>query len=309
MGHIDLNYMKRLITISLGIITSLIAFGQAKSLDFTFGKFDSISVDNGFEVTIMKGSENKVNLQVEAPYAQFVTAGVNGSTLDIKVDEKSVPADVKKQYKGKNPVFTATITMKEPLCALTLKGSSVLASGQTFVNDGNNITITVSDNAKVDGLKVMSKSLELKLDKKGTAIVDFTGEKVVATTSGGSNLDLTRVAKIDNFTVEGSSDFVVRGETEEVTLTSKGNSKSVLNGKSTSAAYTVGGTSNVNAINMENRLTSVAMNGLCTVTEAATDSLKVNLSAGSKLVFNNDPTFIIENVKASSIVKYSSKEK
>ena len=54
--------MKRLITISLGIITSLIAFGQAKSLDFTFGKFDSISVDNGFEVTIMKGSDNKANI-------------------------------------------------------------------------------------------------------------------------------------------------------------------------------------------------------------------------------------------------------
>lgn len=300
--------MKKLIIISLGIITSIIALGQPKSLDYTYTSYDAVAVDNGFEVTLVQGGDYKINLQVEAPYAPFVSVGVNGRVLDIRLDEKSVPADVKKLYKGKKPVLTATITTPKPLESITLKGSSKLAAGQEIASDGN-FTMTLSDNAEVDNLKINAKVLEIKLDKKASATIGFTGDKLIASTSGNSSLDITRDVKIDDITVEGLSGIVTKGSSEEMTLIAKGAAKAILNGKTTSAAYTMGGTTNVNAVNLENRLTSVSMSGLCSLTESATDSLKVNLSSGAKLIFNNKPAFIVENVKASSIVKYNKDSK
>lgn len=296
--------MKKLTIIASGIITSIIAFGQPKGIDYAFSSFDAITVDNGFEVTVIQGEAYKVNLQVEEPYAPYVTAGVNGRTLDISLDERSVPSDVKKLYKGKNPVFTATVITPRPVESITLKGSTMLAPGQSISTDGN-FTLALTDNASVDGFRISAKALTVKLEKKSSATIDFVGEKVSISTAGNSSLDITRDVQVDDITLEGLSNIVSKGSAEEMTVMAKGAAKAVFNGKVTSAAYTLGGTTNVNSVNLENRLTSAVMSGLCSLSESATDSLKVNLSSGAKLTFDNDPAFIIDNVKSSSLLKYN----
>ena len=80
--------------------------------------------------------------------------------------------------------------------------------------------------------------------------------------------------------------------------------RTMINGKSKDVFYTIGAASNVNALDLECDNASIKMNSVCTLTESAKEKITLDLTGGSTLIFNNNPTIVIEQVKASNIKKY-----
>lgn len=298
--------MKKIIIIAFALIASLVASAQVKTTDYNYSSFKGISVDSEFAVTVSFGSDYKVSVEAEAPYMQYITVGVSAGSLEINMNEKAVPAEVKKLYKGVNPAFKATVVMPVALEKIVLKGKATLTvQGENKANEG--VDVTVADNAELKPLTIVAPTCSVNLEKKGSADITFNGEKIAVAASGSSSLNLTREVNETEIALSGASNLVLRGTSNTMTISSKGTSKAALNGQTTSVDYTLGGTSNINAIGLDSSSAKVSMSGLCSLTQAAKDSLKINVTSGASLVFDGSPVIDIETVKNASVTHYNSK--
>lgn len=302
--------MKKLIVFAAGLLLTVAALAQTKEIEYSFSQFSKVTAENDFEVSLLVNTDGvyKVSLQVEAPYAEFVSAGVKNGGLEISLDEKSVPSDLKKQYKGKTPVFKAVVTMPAPPKEINIK-DKVIINAVWPLELVDAMTINASDNAVVKPATINGDLLYINLDKKATADIAFTGKKVTVNGSGYSNLNMSAQADDVDIALNAGADATVKLDTQTLEYTTKGTSKSVLNGIAELASYSINGSSSVNAINLESNEANIVMSGLCSLTEAATENVKVSISGGANLTFDNNPTFEIDNVKNSSIVRYTSKDK
>lgn len=296
--------MKKIIILSIALLAALSASAQMKTTDYNYSSFKGISVDDDFVVTVMPGSDYQITVQAESQYMQYVTVGVSAGVLEIALDERSVPSEIKRLFKGSNPQFKATIVTPDPLRNIKLKGKSVVTiNGELSSSD--RVSIFVGDNAVLKPVKVTAPSCEIELEKKGTADVDYTGDKVTVDASGNSSLNLTRESNESDIQLSGSSNLVMRGSSKTLSISSKGTSKSAINGSADKVQFTLGGTSNINAVGLDVKEAKVDMSGLCSLTEAARNKLTINISGGASLVFDGKPEIEIENIKNASVSHYS----
>lgn len=311
MVHIDrISNMKKLFVFAAGLLLSVAALAQTKDIEYNYSSFSKIAASNDFQVSLVtSGSDYKLSLQVEGAYAEYVVANVNNGTLEISLDEKGVPSEVKKAYKGKTPTFKAVVTMPVPPKEINIKDKVVFDSVWPLeLVDALNIN--ASDNSVVKPMTVTGDLLYINLDKKASAEVVFKeGSKVSAVGSGNSKLNLNVQAKEVEVAVNANAETNLKCESESLDYTAKGTSKSAINGSTYYAGFTVTGTANVNAINLETPEANIAMNGLCSLSESASEKVKLSVTGGANLSFNNNPTFEIENIKNSSVVRYAAKEK
>ena len=298
--------MKKIIISAIALVVSLFAVAQVKTTDYNYSSFKGISADSDFDVTVSFGSEYKVSVQAETSYMQYINVGVSAGVLEISLNEKTVPAEVKKLYKGVNPAFKATVVMPVALESVRLKGKSSL-SVQGEIKSDADVSISVADNAELKKISVSAPSCNVSLEKKGSAEIVFVGDKITVAAAGSSTLDLTRDVKESEFALSGAANLVLRGTSDSMTISTKGTSKAALNGSAANVEYILGGTSNINAVGLESSNAKVTMSGLCSLTEAAKDSLKINITAGASLVFDGSPVIDIETVKNASVTHYNSK--
>lgn len=297
--------MKKIIIIAFALVVSIAASAQMKTTDYNYSSFKGISADSEFEVAVSFGKDYKVSVQAESPYMQYISVGVSAGNLEITMNEKAVPAEVKKLYKGVKPAFKATVVMPA-LEKIVLKGKSVMTVQGELKSNGS-VDVTVTDNAELKPLAVVAPECKVVLEKKGAADITFNGEKIVVAASGSSNLNLTREVNDSEIALSGASNLVLRGSSNSMVISSKGASKAALNGSATNVEYTLGGTSNINAVGMEASTAKVSMSGLCSLTQAAKDSLSINVTGGASLVFDGAPVIDIETVKNASVTHYNSK--
>lgn len=302
--------MKKFFVIAAGLILSVAALAQSKDIEYNYSNFTKIVAGNDFEVTLVtNGDTYKISLQVEAPYADYVSAGVKNGALEMSLDEKGVPSEVKKQYKGRNPIFKAVVTMPVPPQEISLSDKASLTTVYPL-ELVNSLTINATDNAVVKPMTVSGQLLYLNLDKKASVDVTYKeGTKVTLNGSGYSKANLSAECSEVEVAINAGAETTLKCEAEKLDYIAKGTSKSVINGSAEFAGFTVTGTANVNAINLETPEADVAMNGLCSLSVAATDFVKANVTGGANLTFNNTPSFEIVNVKNSSIQPYTVKEK
>jgi len=93
-------------------------------------EFNSLNVSDDFEVTLARGAYG-VRLTVDEELAPYVEVYVKAKTLYLSYDEKSVPKELRKLYKGRNgltPVFRVTASFTRPSSCAAMVFLSVPAS-------------------------------------------------------------------------------------------------------------------------------------------------------------------------------------
>lgn len=291
------------------ITCSVNAFSQNVRNEYKLGKFTDLEVSDDFDVTVVKGSEYTLELTVPEAYAQFVHNSVKGSTLSIDLDDRKIPTDLKKVFKGKDKseIYRAIITMPGNLKSVKMSGKANLVVNPEIMSE-DAVLIEMTDNSTLKSMTVSAKNVNIDMEKKATATLSVSCGQLALETSGSSSLTLNQASDNLNIKSQGNSNITVKGETGYLDYNVKGTTKATLVGKADSAIFSCAGSSNTNAVEFDIREAVVEMNSISTLTEAASEKLTVSLSGGANLIFANSPVLDIKEIKSSSMSHYSSKK-
>jgi len=272
--------------------------------------FHSIEVGGEFVLDIEYGKQYRMQLSVEELFADYVMHSVMDSTLSVTLDERHVPAEVRRLFRGKDavqPVFRVNVTMPETLRSVKLSSRAILLSADDLVVDSDSFELQITDNARVSSLAFGSGRVTLLLDKKAEANMSVTCDSLTVRQAGTAALELTHHSQVSSFDVSGSSTLTVKGETGLLKLNSVGFSKSILNGSAPVVRYKLANSSQVNATLLEAERAFVEMSGLGSLTQAASEELTVDLSGGATVYFLNDPAIHVTYLKNASLIPYDRK--
>ena len=318
--------MKRLIDKSLKAIIGMIAFvavmlaasgslrAQALSTKLTdkqipVSEFNSLNVSDDFEVTLAQGAYG-VRLTVDQDLAPYVEVYVKAKTLYLSYDEKAVPKELRKLYKGRNgltPVFRV-VSYTPEIQSIALSDNASFIGVEEFV--APKFELTAIGKSQVKNLSVSASSAKIILKKNAQAVVTVKSERgVEVNTDNGSNLKLTFTGDELAVNAEGSSVLVASGgpcslmdvmssgssqvsitaDAEKVNLTTEGSSKVVLTGQG--KEMTVKGTrsSSVDAFSMPVRTVEANLSG-ATVTVIVEKEVWVTLVSGASLNYSGTPS-------------------
>lgn len=301
--------------LSLTIFLSALAqplFGQTvRETDYReLPAFHSIELGGDFSLDIQYGKQYEVRLSVEELFADYVMFSALDSTLAVTLDERRVPAEVRRVFRGKDaaaPVFRVFVTMPESLRSLKLDARAVLLSADDLVVDSERFRLQASENARVASLAFGSGRVELSLDRKADVRMSVTCDSLSVVQAGTANLDLTHHTLVSSFDVSGSSTLALKGETGLLKINARGFTKSILNGTAPVARYKLANSSQVNATLLETSRAFVEMSGLGSLTQAASEELSVDLSGGATVYFLNDPSIHVIYLKNASLIPYDRK--
>lgn len=283
------------------------------------GEFTMVSANGDFEVTLSKGSYG-VRLTTDKNLTPYVQVYVRSNTLYLTYDEKSVPKDIKKLYKGKNasqPVFRAVVSMPQ-LNGIELDDNVILSSAEAFY--GSDIVISLTDKAQVRNLTVQGNSITVNMKKNAQAALTLTADKKMeVTTDDKAILKLAEKAREITLNAKGSSDNALSGEgeilnlnlsekttgnvshrTKNAVLNVGGSSKLILTGTGEYLEVKGGKNAEVEAVAFPVKTMKAELDG-GKVNVAVEKELNVTLLGGSSLFFTGSPTLIVNKIVKSTL--------
>ena len=283
------------------------------------GEFTMVSANGDFEVTLSKGSYG-VRLTTDKNLTPYVQVYVRSNTLYLTYDEKSVPKDIKKLYKGKNasqPVFRAVVSMPQ-LNGIELDDNVILSSAEAFY--GSDIVISLTDKAQIRNLTVQGNSITVNMKKNAQAALTLTADKKIeATTDDKAILKLAEKAREITLNAKGSSDNALSGEGEILNLNLSEKTTSNVNQRTKNAVLNVGGSSKlilngageylevkggknaeVEAVAFPVKTMKAELDG-GKVNVAVEKELNMTLLGGSSLFFTGSPTLIVNKIVKSTL--------
>lgn len=283
------------------------------------GEFTMVSANGDFEITLSKGSYG-VRLTTDKNLTPYVQVYVRSNTLYLTYDEKSVPKDIKKLYKGKNasqPVFRAVVSMPQ-LNGIELDDNVILSSAEAFY--GSDIVISLTDKAQVRNLTVQGNSITVDMKKNAQAALTLTADnKMEVTTDDKAILKLAEKAREITLNAKGNSDNALSGEGEILNLNLSEKTTSNVNHRTKNAVLNVGGSSKlllngsgeylevkggknaeVEAVAFPVKTMKAELDG-GKVNVAVEKELNVTLLGGSSLFFTGSPTLIVNKIVKSTL--------
>ncbi len=283
------------------------------------GEFTMVSANGDFEVTLSKGSYG-VRLTTDKNLTPYVQVYVRSNTLYLTYDEKSVPKDIKKLYKGKNasqPVFRAVVSMPQ-LNGIELDDNVILSSAEAFY--GSDIVISLTDKAQVRNLTVQGNSITVNMKKNAQAALTLTADKKMeVTTDDKAILKLAEKAREITLNAKGNSDNALSGEGEILNLNLSEKTTSNVSHRTKNAVLNVGGSSKliltgsgeylevkggknaeVEAVAFPVKTMKAELDG-GKVNVAVEKEMNVTLLGGSSLFFTGSPTLIVNKIVKSTL--------
>lgn len=283
------------------------------------GEFTMVSASGDFEVTLSKGSYG-VRLTTDKNLTPYVQVYVRSNTLYLTYDEKSVPKDIKKLYKGKNasqPVFRAVVSMPQ-LNGIELDDNVILSSAEAFY--GSDIVISLTDKAQIRNLTVQGNSITVNMKKNAQAALTLTADKKMeVTTDDKAILKLAEKAREITLNAKGNSDNALSGEGEILNLNLSEKTTSNVSHRTKNAVLNVGGSSKliltgtgeylevkggknaeVEAVAFPVKTMKAELDG-GKVNVAVEKEMNVTLLGGSSLFFTGSPTLIVNKIVKSTL--------
>ncbi len=283
------------------------------------GEFTMVSASGDFEVTLSKGSYG-VRLTTDKNLTPYVQVYVRSNTLYLTYDEKSVPKDIKKLYKGKNasqPVFRAVVSMPQ-LNGIELDDNVILSSAEAFY--GSDIVISLTDKAQIRNLTVQGNSITVNMKKNAQAALTLTADKKMeVTTDDKAILKLAEKAREITLNAKGNSDNALSGEgeilnlnlsekatgnvshrTKNAVLNVGGSSKLILTGTGEYLEVKGGKNAEVEAVAFPVKTMKAELDG-GKVNVAVEKEMNVTLLGGSSLFFTGSPTLIVNKIVKSTL--------
>ena len=299
---------------------------QLTDKDITVSEFNAVNVSDDFEVTVSRGAYG-VRLTVDKELAPYVEVYVRSKVLYISYDEKAVPKELRKLYRGKGaltPVFRVGAYTPE-LKAVTLADNATLTGVEEFT--ASEFELTAAGKSQVRNLSISAASARIVMKKNATANLNlktdrgvevntdnnanlkltFTGRELALTADGSSVIVADGPTRSLNLSTGGSSQVSVVSDTEEVEITAEGSSKLTLTGKALEMAVKGSRSSVVDAFAMPMEEVEANLSNSSTVTVSVSKKVSVNLVGGSALFYSGSPVFQIEKIVKSTLAPYGTK--
>ena len=300
---------------------------QLTDKDITVSEFNAVNVSDDFEVTVSRGTYG-VRLTVDKELAPYVEVYVRSKVLYISYDEKAVPKELRKQYRGKGaltPVFRVVAYTPE-LQAVTLSDNATLTGVEEFT--AGEFELTTAGKSQVKNLSISATSARISMKKNAVANLTLkTDRGVEVNTDNSANLKLTFTGRELALTADGSSVVVADGgttrslnlstggssqvsitsNTEKVEVTAEGSSKLTLTGKAYEMEVKGSRSSVVDAFAMPLEEVEANLSNSSSVTVSVSKKVSVNLVGGSSLYYSGSPEFKIEKIVKSTLAPYGTK--
>jgi hypothetical protein len=299
---------------------------QLTDKDIVVSEFNAVNVSDDFDVTVSRGTYG-VRLTVDKELAPYVEVYVRSKVLYVSYDEKAVPKELRKQYRGKGaltPVFRITAYTPE-LKAVTLSDNATLIGVDEYVTD--EFELTASGKSQLKNLTVSASSARISLKKNAVASLNlktdrgievntdnssnlkltFTGRELALTADGSSVVVADGPTKALNLSMGGSSQVSITSDTEKLDLTTEGSSKLTLTGKAVEMKVKGSRSSVVDAFAMPLETVEANLSNSSTVTVTVSKTVYANLVGGSALFYSGSPEFKIEKIVRSTLAPYGTK--
>lgn len=297
--------MKKTLTtlLAVALLSCMGAGAATQQYSITLQPFSDVAISDEFQVSLVRGSDFRALLSVEEAFKDYVTCEVNGSVLNISLDERSVPVDVKRQFRGKgspDPMFSVVVYVPDLVKSVTLSEKAVLRDTEDLF-DKASVSFELSGSSSVKQLTVSSQSVKIKMQQKSSADFKVSCKLLNVETYNSSVLILDETSEESSYSMLGTSKVNSKCRTSHVKVYTKANCTMSLYGSGDSAEFNINGTSEVDASSFEVPDAKVNMSSVCKLSEAAYRTLTVNLNGGCTLLFANNPSFTIENIKSATV--------
>lgn len=284
------------------------------------GLFEGLHVSGHLDVTLQEG-RCAVTLNGDKALIPYIIAEVRDSILYIGLDEKAIPADVKKIYRGRNtpvPILRATVTVPALNSITGTQNAIIRGSGVVFAD---NLDLTLTDKASIQDLELDAAYAKLHMNKNSLADFGLTSESQLELSLDG-NSQLKLACKAHNLLLyqAGSSTAILTGESATSTFDIMGNAKNRTNLQGSVLVLYAGGLTDVSLAGQMGDLTLSAersakieglemnaqrvmatMSGWTKATVQAEEFLSVDLTGGSTLYYSGVPAIQIEKVVKSTL--------
>ena len=302
---------------------------QLEEKNLPVGEFNIVSASGDFEVTVDKGSYG-VRITTDQVLAPYVQVYVRSHTLYISYDEKAVPKDLKKQFKGRknpDPVFRAVVFVPE-LNGVMLSDNATLMGTQEFA--GSSVSINLSDKAQIKNLTLNCKNVTVNMKKNTIAALTLNADdKIDLFTDGNASLKLTARTHDMVLSAEGSSQVAITGDTRgkttfnlsgssntsanlrapRVTIQAAGSSELVINGDAQNLSVFAERNSEVDANGLQTRKADANLSGSARVNVNVQDELTVSAVGGIALYYRGTPEIKVGKVIKSTLAPFGTSNK
>lgn len=296
---------KSLILIVCGLLFGVMASAQPQKLiEKDFEKFSTVKVEDKFDVKLIRADKYAVRINVDERIAAHVQAYEKNGTLYLILDEKGYTKELKKQLKQKGaaqPVLEAEIYMPEV--------KSLIFSDKVFVRHcdalkSDNFTLTASDDAKIQQLRVFCSSAEINVAKS----VELSAEMKVASklyleAKNSSKVSLVQEGGNSFLELEGSAYVDMKATVQTIDVTASSGSESHISGTASLLTVNASGLSRTDVELLEAKEAQVTQTGSSKCHVNVTDKMKVNLTGGSMLTFKRTPAIEVDRIVNSTLIK------
>lgn len=290
-------------------------------------EFTSVCIVSDFQVTLQEGS-CAVKLKADEALVPYILVAVRDSVLYLEYDEKSVPRDVKKVYRGKNaavPVMKVSITAP-CLNGITAMQNATVSGFGTVFSDALEIHLT--DKATLKNIRLDTESAKVEMDKNSVADFNLSAEaQLELSLEDKSQLKLQY--KTRNLLVHqvGNATAILTGESSTATFAIAGYAKNRCTNKGNVLVVEAGGNADVSlagqtgdltltsersaktdALEMKASRVKATLNGWTSANVHAEEFLSVDLSGGSTLHYSGIPAIQVDKIVKSTLVHIEENE-
>jgi len=216
-----------LLTLALAVVSSFTLSAQKQVvINHDYIGFSGIAVSDNFEVSIVSSDSHSVRINAASSIEDYVQAYVKDYVLYLNIDEKSMPSELKKEFKAKNSIIStvnAEISMSS-LASLTVNGNSAISSSDVLKT--KKFRMKLSKSASVKSLNVVaSASARLDVSGKSQTVMTLSASSIEIDASNNAKADIELKADKLEVSASSSAKIEVFGKAGSVSISSEGNAK------------------------------------------------------------------------------------
>lgn len=296
--------MKNFITALIFISAALTAYGQeALTSEYCYSPFNRIAVNDGFDFSLVNSDVYSVRLSADADIFTYAHAFVKDSTLFLELDKEAFPAELKKRFSGKDsPVLLLRAEISVPdIDVVEIHDNAVLDNKEPF--DCGNISLVLDGSAMVAGLEISGSSVSMELTRNSSASISVKAGTLKVGSSAMASVTVACRTRYSSFKALGNSSVTVNCVSDECRIASE--SAAVVSAAGKAGVCTVTGRAgsivDVSDLVSDKAEVSLSMASHCKM--GTTDSLVVDLTGGSHLTVDGNPSIQIRKILSSSVTQ------
>lgn len=291
--------------IATAVLTASLSAAQTRTVEHEYSEFDAVSVSGGFKVTFVEQEGYNAKFKVSDALESYIQCYVKAGTLYIGVDEKSIPKEVRKSFKGNDSdgaVLEATVYVPT-LNSITLSDNATFSSAAEL--NAADFSLNLSGSSGITDLNVNAVSAVISVSKKSklSSIHVKAGDKVTLNAEGNAGAALEYSAKTLEINNAGSAGLAVNGQCGTLSVCTAGSARLSLSGSAGTLNVTGKGNSSViDAATLLVDDVNVSLDG-AELTVAPGKNLSLDLGKGACVCYSGDPMVKIVRIQNATVTR------